>query len=98
MKLSTLKNRLKGFSHARNMVSNGGNDVPNQIIIHFQNGSLFKSYGSIIAIKYNNKVYLTDHWDYSTTTGRYRNDFLNEGIAETRNKIDSGEYKRVSGY
>ena len=32
-------------------------------------------------------------WDYSTTTGKYRNQFLGEGIEETRKKIVSGEYK-----
>lgn len=32
------------------------------------------------------------YWDYSATTGKYRNQFLNEGIAETRKKIESGEY------
>ena len=32
------------------------------------------------------------YWDYSVTTGKYRNQFLNEGIAETRSKIESGEY------
>jgi len=27
------------------------------------------------------------YWDYSVTTGKYRNQFLGEGIAETRKKI-----------
>lgn len=31
-------------------------------------------------------------WDYSTTTGRYRNQFLSETKRETQKKIDSGEY------
>lgn len=33
------------------------------------------------------------YWDYSTTTGKYRNQFLGEGIEDTRKKIASGEYK-----
>ncbi len=33
------------------------------------------------------------YWNYSTTTGKYRNQFLGEGIEETRKKIASGEYK-----
>ena len=38
-------------------------------------------------------TYLDEHyWDYSATTGKYRNQFLGEGIAETRAKIESGEY------
>ena len=31
-------------------------------------------------------------WEYSKTTGKHRNDFLNEGIKETRAKIKSKEY------
>lgn len=31
-------------------------------------------------------------WDYSRTTGTYRNIFLGETKAETQKKIDSGEY------
>ena len=33
------------------------------------------------------------YWDYSRTTGVYRNQFLGEGIVNTRAKIESGEYK-----
>lgn len=35
-------------------------------------------------------------WNYSVTTGKYRNQFLGEGIEETRRKIKSGEYKLVN--
>ena len=37
-------------------------------------------------------VYLDNAWDYSVTTGKYRNIFLGEKKAETQAKIDSGEY------
>ena len=58
---------------------------------------VFQSYKSIIAKRYYmvNKWFteLDNHyWDYSATTGKYRNQFLGEGIAETRKKIASGEY------
>jgi hypothetical protein len=33
-----------------------------------------------------------DKWDYSTTTGKYRDQFLGETKKETQAKIDSGEY------
>ena len=43
------------------------------------------------------QIYLdNDTWDYSSTTGRYRNVFLGEDIHETRKKIKSGEYKLVA--
>jgi hypothetical protein len=53
----------------------------------------FQSYDSIIAVKRHGKVELDrTYWDYSTTTGKYRNQFLGETKKETQAKIDSGEY------
>ena len=78
-----------------NMTSAKGNTVPNQFIISTSEGDYFQSYKSIIALRKNDgSIVLDDYfWDYSVTTGRYRNEFLNEGIAETRKKIESGEYQ-----
>lgn len=95
MKLETIKKRLKGFGSIENMYSpryNGGK-VANQFQIIFDNGSIFQSYDTIIAVRLKDKIYLTDSWDYSKTTGVYRNQFLRENIQETRIKIKSGEYK-----
>ena len=77
-----------------NMTSNKGNKIANQFVIDTDEGIYFQSYRSIIAFCSNNgKVTLDEKfWDYSTTTGKYRNQFLNEGIAETRKKIKSGIY------
>ena len=84
-----------------NMTSaTGHNKVANQFIIegcvfNGQVGTMFQSYDSNIAFKPANGDSITldrDKWDYSATTGRYRNDFLREGIADTRKKIKSGEY------
>ena len=78
-----------------NMTSPNGNKVANQFEIYTDKGKYFQSYRSIIAFV-NNKgqVFLDDYyWDYSKTTGKYRNMFLGEGIVETRKKIKSGEYK-----
>jgi len=76
-----------------NMTSARGNKVANQFIINDNGAEYFQSYRSIIAKKSQGKIYLDEYyWDYSTTTGKYRNDFLGEGIADTRKKIQSGEY------
>ena len=76
-----------------NMTSTRGNTVPNQFIITDNGDEYFQSYKSIIAKRSKGKIYLDDYyWDYSVTTGKYRNEFLGEGIAETRKKIASGEY------
>ena len=65
----------------------------NHETLHFENMDMFQSYGTVIAVVYAGTTYLTSSWDYSTTTGKYRNQFLGENIHETRDKIRSGEYK-----
>ena len=68
----------------------------NQFVIKDNAGNtFFQSYTSLIAKKTKSgKIYLDRRtWDYSQTTGKYRNKFLGEGIATTRKKIDSGKYK-----
>ena len=75
------------------MKSPKGNVVPNQYDIRIGNRRIFKSYDSIIVMIRNEKVYLdTKYWNYSNTTGRYRNEFLGETTKETEIKIKSGEY------
>ena len=90
------------------MTSNKGNKIANQFIIYDDNNNkYFQSYKSIIAkienndviesigINYqrNKKVYLDkNYWDYSVTTGKYRNIFLNETKKETEKKIKNGVY------
>tara|TARA_E500000318_G_scaffold84841_1_gene80706 strand:- start:186 stop:440 length:255 start_codon:yes stop_codon:yes gene_type:complete len=67
----------------------------NQFEISTPKGIYFQSYNSIIAFKPNDnrRVQLDAYyWNYSRTTGKYRNQFLNEGIAETRAKIEAKEY------
>jgi hypothetical protein len=80
----------------KNMTSNrSGRPVANQFIICTSEGEYFQSYDSVIAFKDNEgNVTLDDYtWDYSRTTGKYRNKFLGEGIVDTRSKIESGEYE-----
>ena len=77
------------------MTSPRGNKVANQFIItDNHNNEIFQSYNTVIAIRNDSGIVYLDKysWDYSVTTGKYRNEFLGEGIAETRKKIDSGEY------
>lgn len=72
----------------------------------FNRVEVFQSYGSVIARVttipkvdgYVNRLVELDEntWDYSRTTGKYRNEFLGEGVAETRKKIESGEYSVVN--
>lgn len=77
-----------------NMQSANGNDVPNQFIIRTDEGTYFQSYSTVIAFRANNGHVTLDHykWDYSKTTGKYRNQFLREDKKATEKKIASGEY------
>jgi hypothetical protein len=65
----------------------------NQFLIYTSEGVYFQSYNSIIALKTGRKVILDKHyWDYSKTTGKYRNRFLGETKKETEKKIKEGVY------
>ena len=76
------------------MTSNKGNKIANQFIITDKNNRYFQSYNSIIVKETENKTYLDSfYWDYSTTTGKYRNIFLGEKKSETEKKIKNGIYK-----
>lgn len=82
-----------------NMVSRNGNKVPNQFEIVTDLGIYFQSYKTVIAFKpykAGSPIRLDkNRWDYSVTTSRYRNIFLNETTKETERKIKSGEYVLV---
>lgn len=70
-----------------------GREVANQFVIRDGKSTVFQSYRSTIVKITGDKTYLDAHyWDYSVTTGKYRNQFLGESKAETQRKIDSGEY------
>lgn len=90
-----------------NMTSRNGNKIANQFIIKEEENEMsgnaveyFQSYDTIIAKRdkfragvEKRQVWLdSKYWDYSTTTGKYRNMFLGETKKETEAKIQSGEY------
>lgn len=92
----------------QNMTSSRGNKVANQFILteegrgalgNFTYRETFQSYNSVIAVRTrwpDKEVEVkldARYWDYSTTTGKYRNQFLGETKAETQKKIDAGIYK-----
>ena len=79
----------------RNMTGRTGRPVANQFIITTDQGQFFQSYETVIAF-YDNAggIYLdAERWDYSTTTGKYRNQFLGIDKAETEKLIKSGRIK-----
>jgi len=78
----------------RNLMSKSGREVPNQFEIWTGGCRYFQSYNSIIVkIDNSGQVYLDSYyWNYSSTTSKYRNQFLYEDTATTKAKIKSGEY------
>ena len=89
----------------RNITSNNGNKIANQFVItdnHKMGNKIeyFQSYNSIIVKRIYDKIGANvvetfldqDYWDYSTTTSKYRNIFLNEKKKETQKKIKEGIY------
>ncbi len=83
----------------RNVTNANYRAIANQFIIEDDKGNEYlQSYQSVIVKRtWINGVAFIEldekDWDYSNTTGKYRNQFLGETIKETRAKIKSGEYK-----
>lgn len=64
-----------------NMTSpRSGREVANQFIIENDNKTMFQSYSSpIVEVDTKNKTLTVyPHWDYSMTTGKYRNQFMDD--------------------
>lgn len=83
-------------THVENMMNHAGTrEVPNQFIIRTPEGRFFQSYDSVIVHETNDGKTILDKnfWNYSVTTSKYRNKFLGENTAETRQKIKAGIYE-----
>jgi hypothetical protein len=72
--------------------------VKNQFVLEINGNRYFQSYNTVIAkIDTKGKTYLDkDSWNYSRTTGKYRNMFLGENIDQTRKNIKNGTYKLIN--
>ena len=94
MKLSSLIGEIQSVD---NMVGrNGYSKVPNQFILKGSKGTAFQSYNTLIAVvSYDNNIYLTKDYNYSTTTSKYCNAFLGMSSKDRDAAIKSGEIKIV---
>ena len=88
--------------NVKNMTSASGNQIANQFVITMKNKLIFQSYDTTIAmiewkqkngLEYQQITLDANSWDYSTTTSKYRNIFLQEKKSETEQKIKSKIYK-----
>ncbi len=83
MKTTTILKRLKGIPKVESLTSpRSGEAVRNQFVINMDNGQVFQSYNSTIAIKMEGKVYLTKDYDYSVTTSKYLKQFCGKSSKE----------------
>ena len=72
------------------MKGKSGNAVANQYIIHDNGRVSFQSYDSIIATIIDGEIFLDSiYWNYSKTTSKYLNKFLNMTSKEVHNAINT---------
>ncbi len=95
--------KITTFIGVEQMTSRSGNVVPNQTILSCPKGKTFVSYGSKIVFQSKSRSSIDGlpleiivdeyYWDYSRTTGKYRNEFMNMGVQDVRNYIKEGRIK-----
>jgi len=94
MKTQTLLKRLKGIPTVEALTSpRSGEAVKNQVVIRMNNGRVFQSYDSTIAIKHNGVVYLTNDFDYSVTTSKYLKQFCGYSAKEIKTELKNKNTK-----
>jgi hypothetical protein len=93
MQRNQTKNLLKNNQMKITNLKSKSGSIANQFQVVTENAIYFQSYESIIVKIENGTTYLDSHfWDYSKTTGKYRNQFLGEDKKETEKKIKEGIY------
>ena len=77
------------------MTTRGLNYNPNQLVIEVIGGPIyFQSYGATIARVEGNDIELDKkYWNYSVTTSKYRNQFLQIDTEETKRRVEAGIIK-----
>jgi len=78
---------MSKYLTVENIVSDSGNSIANQFVLNdYENSkTVFQSYNSMIIEidRLNKKVTVGEYYDYSTTTGKYRNIFFRDYAPET---------------
>lgn len=96
MKTTTILKRLKGIPNVENLTSPRSYEpVKNQFIIKMDNGTVFQSYDSTIAIEIDGKIYVTKDYNYSRTTSKYLNQFCGYTAKEVEKELDKKGSKFV---
>ena len=65
--------------------------IPNQFILHYENGEIFQSYSSVCGIRLRNgDLYLSNAHDYSVTTSKYVGRWCGLNTKERREGLKNG--------
>ena len=90
---SLLLRQLGPVRNVRNLSSpRSWRPVANQYDLVHDNGIAFQSYSSLIAVRMNGQLYLTDYHDYSKTTSKYATEWTGFNTAERRKGLQSGKF------
>ena len=93
---SLLMRQLGAIRRTQNLTSpRSGRNVPNQFDLVCENGIAFQSYGTLIAVRMNGYLYLTDYHDYSKTTSKYATEWTGWNTAERRKGLKDGKFIRI---
>lgn len=93
---STLLRQLGNIVKVQNLTSpRSWRPVPNQYELVYNNGIAFQSYGTLIAVRMNGYLYLTDYHDYSKTTSKYTTAWTGWNTKKRRDGLREGEIIRI---
>jgi hypothetical protein len=96
IKKSLLLRQLGNVKRFRNLCSpRSQRPVANQYDIEHENGIAFQSYDSLIAVRMNGYLYLTDDHDYSSTTSKYATEWTGCNTTERRKGLENGSIIRI---
>lgn len=93
IKKTLLLRQLGAIRKVQNLASpRSGRDVPNQYDLIHENGIAFQSYSTLIAVRMNGYLYLTDSHDCSKTTSKYATEWTGFSTKERREGLKSGKF------
>lgn len=92
IKKEEVMSMLGDYKGTENLVSKtSGNNVNNQIVTKFENGSTLTSYGTLVGVKVNGMLYLTPAHAFSKTTNKYVTQWCGLTKQERLSKIENCE-------
>lgn len=96
IKKSLLLRQLGAIRKVQNLSSpRSWRPVANQYDLQHENGIAFQSYGSLIAVRMNGYLYLTDYHDYSKTTSKYATEWTGLNTSERRDGLANGTIIKI---